>query len=115
LVLKETRLDAKAIMQRWELTPVQRKAAVMRLLRVLADKNASHREATSAVKALASLEAQNQIDEIQERDEFNSQLLELARQLGVDSDAIEAVATTTGTASNTLANIDVRKGGRTGP
>jgi hypothetical protein len=101
-------MTAKALTQRWPLTKEQREAAVKRMLRVLVDPNASHREATSAVKALASLEAQNQSDEHKVIDvkTRNIELDAIAAELGIETSIVlDAEATRIGSDPGVEGNV----------
>lgn len=55
----DTRILARAIRERWPIPDHARPAAVQALLAVLDDSSALHRDRVMAVKALATLEAQN--------------------------------------------------------
>ena len=61
--IRDTRLMRKAIEQRWPIKPEYREAVVNRLVRIVADKGASNREAVAAAKGLIAAESQNQVDE----------------------------------------------------
>ena len=61
--IRDTRLMAKAIMQRWDLTPEQRKQCLERLTEIVTSKAASPREATQAFRAILEAEKQNQADQ----------------------------------------------------
>lgn len=83
---------AKALTQRWPVSPEIRRMIVGRLIKVMADPQASPREITSAAKALMSAEKQNQEDEhklidvsIEERDVA---LDAIASDLGITIDLI---------------------------
>ena len=85
---------AKALTQRWPMSPDIRRMVVGRLIKVMSDPQASPREITSAAKALMSAEKQNQEDEhklvdvsIESR---NIALDAIARDLGVEVALIEA-------------------------
>jgi hypothetical protein len=94
MTVRDTRLIAKALNQRWPITSETRRVIVGRLLRVMADPSASHREVTSAAKALMSAEAQNQKDEHKAVDVSlraeHDRLDEIARDLGIEVGLIEA-------------------------
>jgi TusA-related sulfurtransferase len=90
---RETRLEARAIEQRWAMSPEMRKAVINRLLKVVADPTSKKREVIAAAKALMAAEKQNQEDEhkvvdieIQTR---NAQLDSIAADLGIEVSAIE--------------------------
>lgn len=91
-------------MQRWPINPKMREGIIGALARVLTDPNASHREKTSAAKALLAAEKQNQEDEfklidvrIQQR---NTELDAIAAELGIEVGVIED-ATRKGNSSGT--------------
>lgn len=99
-------------MQRWPISNEIRKAAIGSLVRVLTDSEASHREKTSAAKALMAAERQNQEDEhkvidvrIQQR---NIELDAIARDLGIEVGVIEDA---TRTSSSSVGDAEVRDGG----
>jgi hypothetical protein len=90
---RETRLEARAIEQRWAMSPEMRKAVINRLLKVVADPTSKKREVIAAAKALMAAEKQNQDDEhkvvdieIQTR---NAQLDSIAADLGIEISVIE--------------------------
>jgi len=80
---------ARALMQRWPVTPEYRTIIVKQLMKVIADPRSSPREKTSAAKALMSAEQQNQADEHKVVDIANStahdRISEIARDLGIDA------------------------------
>jgi hypothetical protein len=101
--IRDTRLLARAVMQRWPINPKMREGIIGALARVLTDPNASHREKTSAAKALMAAEKQNQEDEhkvidvsIQAR---NDRLDEIAADLGIEVSAIEDATRKAGTSN----------------
>jgi hypothetical protein len=61
--IRDTRMMARAVTQRWPISDKVRKAIVGRLVQVVADPESSPREVTAAAKALISAESQNQADE----------------------------------------------------
>jgi hypothetical protein len=81
---------ARALMQRWPVTPEYRTIIVKQLMKVIADPRSSPREKTSAAKALMSAEQQNQADEHKVVDIATShdRLSEIARDLGIEEDII---------------------------
>lgn len=106
--IRDTRLLARAVMQRWPINPKMREGIIGALARVLTDPNASHREKTSAAKALMAAEKQNQEDEhkvidvsIQTR---NDRLDEIAADLGIDPSLITDA---TGQADTRIAGDEV--------
>lgn len=92
--IRDTRLDARALTQRWPIKTEYRDAIVKRLMRVIADPNSSPREVTAASKALLAAEAQNQADEHKVIDVSVStrhdRLDAIAADLGLDPSLIEA-------------------------
>jgi hypothetical protein len=98
--IKETRLMARALMQRWEISQEQRADLIQTLMQIATDVSNSPRERTTAIKAIISAEKQNQEDEhkvidvrIQQR---NNQLDAIAADLGIEADLIEDAARKSG-------------------
>jgi len=92
VTVRDTRLLARSVTQRWPMSPEIRKMVVAKLLKVMTSGEASPREITSAAKALMSAEKQNQEDEhklidvsIEERD---IALDAIASDLGITIDLI---------------------------
>lgn len=90
--IRDTRMMAKALEQRWPLNENARKAIISRLLRIIADNQSSPREVTAAAKALLAAEKQNQSDEhkvidvsLQRR---NLELDAIATELGIEASVI---------------------------
>ncbi len=84
---------ARAVMQRWPVTPEYRNIIIRQLMKVIADPNTSAREKTSAAKALMSAEQQNQADEHKVVDvrvtTRHDNLDAIAADLGIDLGFIE--------------------------
>ena len=59
----DTRLQERAIRERWPIKDEYREAIVKRLVAVVVDPQASRRERTAACRALIAAESQNQSDE----------------------------------------------------
>jgi len=76
---------ARSLEQRWPMTAEQRQAVIDRLLKIMSDPLASHREATSAAKALMSAEQQNQKDEHTHdaADDDRNRFFDIAERLGL--------------------------------
>lgn len=90
--IRDTRMMAKALEQRWPMSDNVRKVVVARLAKIVADTSTSPREATAAARALIAAEGQNQGDEhkfidvsIEQRD---AELDAIARDLGVTVDLV---------------------------
>lgn len=84
--IRDTRLLAKALMQRWPINPKMREGIIGALARVLTDPNASHREKTSAAKALMAADAQNiEMEKMQQADEheYRARLVQLAQHIPI--------------------------------
>ena len=82
--INDTRMEAKALTQRWPVTAEMRAAIVGRMMNVLISQDSSPREKTSAAKALMSAESQNQKDEQnQQLHSDRNRLLEIADRLGI--------------------------------
>lgn len=87
--VRDIRMIAKAVEQRWPVGNDQRKALVERLMRVITDPESSPREVTAAAKALISAEKQNQDDQFKVIDvantkNENARISEIAADLGID-------------------------------
>jgi hypothetical protein len=61
--IRDTRLIAKALEQRWPIKSEYRLALVKRLVHIIADPNSKAREVTAACRALIAAENQNLADE----------------------------------------------------
>src|SRR6056297_1540160 len=94
--IRDTRMIAKALTQRWEIKPEYRDALIRRLIKIIADPSSSPREVTAASKALISAEAQNQADEHKVVDvriqQEHARLDAIAAELGVEQAVIEHVS-----------------------
>lgn len=90
--IRDTRMMAKALEQRWPIKPEYREVMIKRLVRVLADPSSSAREVAAASKGLLAAEAQNQSDEHKEIDVRitirHDQLSGIAADLGLEIDAL---------------------------
>ena len=98
--IRDTRMMARAVTQRWPISNEYRASIIRRLMRVLADPASSPREVTAAAKALIAAESQNQSDEhkvvdIELRAEHD-RLDAIAADLGIEIDFIEATARASG-------------------
>jgi hypothetical protein len=84
---------ARALTQRWPLSPEYRTIIVKQLMKVIADPQSSPREKTSAAKALMAAEQQNQADEHKIVDVSlsarNFELDAIAADLGVEIGIVE--------------------------
>jgi hypothetical protein len=91
--VQETRMMARALTQRWPLSPEYKTIIVKQLMKVIADPKSSPREKTSAAKALMAAEAQNQADEHKLVDVSlstrNFELDAIAADLGVEIGIVE--------------------------
>ena len=105
--IRDTRMMARALEQRWPISENARKAIVGRLLRIVADPTSSAREATAASKALLAAEGQNQLDEhkvidvrvVTRNDRYDA----IAAELGIAPDLIEHAARQADIASGRIA------------
>ena len=92
--VQDTRLMARALTQRWPVTPEYRGIIVRKLMKVIADPASSPREVTAAAKALLAAESQNQSDEHKLIDVSvatrHDELDAIAADLGIEIGAIEA-------------------------
>jgi hypothetical protein len=98
--IKETRMIARAIKQRWEVPDEIRPGLIKAMVRIVAGSDSSPREKITAFKAILSAEKQNQDDEhklidvqLQYRDD---EILSIAAELGVDPAIIFDVEVTAG-------------------
>ena len=87
--IRDTRLMARALTQRWPISSDHRREIVEILLEVAKDVSNSPRERTSAAKALMSAESQNQSDEhkvldVEHATARDTQLSAIAADLGID-------------------------------
>jgi hypothetical protein len=91
--IRDTRMMAKALEQRWPISDNARRAIIGRLLKIIADPQSSAREVTAASKAILSAEAQNQADEHKIVDvsiaRRHAELDAIAADLGVEIGVIE--------------------------
>ena len=90
-MIRDTRMMAKALEQRWPIKPEYRQAIVNRLVQIVANPKSSPREVTAASRSLLSAEAQNQQDEqhIDGMDDSRNRILTiLARVSAGDGDRI---------------------------
>lgn len=62
--IRDTRMVARAITERWPIKPAMRAAVVKRMAGIVTSSKVSAREATAAAKALIAADALNQADEI---------------------------------------------------
>ena len=93
--VRDTRLLARALMERWPIKPEYRAAIIQKLMQVVANPNTKEREMTAAAKALLAADKQNLEAEKWEheraKDRRISDLSQLAQRLGLGEDAIEAI------------------------
>jgi hypothetical protein len=93
MAVQETRMMARALTQRWPLSPEYRTIIVKQLMKVIADPQSSPREKTSAAKALMAAEQQNQADEHKLVDvrvaTRNDRYDAIAAELGIDIGTLE--------------------------
>lgn len=83
--IRDTRMMAQALEQRWPMTDTARKVIINRLLKIVANEKSSSREVTAAAKALLAAEAQNQKDEQHadnRLDASRNRILDLLEQRG---------------------------------
>ncbi len=83
--LQAARLDARALRQRWPMTPEQREAVIKRLVAVMKDPNSKPRAVIAAGRALISAEQQNQNDDHFKDDRsMMERVHKIASDLGID-------------------------------
>ena len=88
--VKDTRMMARALQQRWPMTEEKRAIVINALLDVI-QTSEKPREITAAARALMSAEAQNQNDEHKLIDAISSdhdRLSQIAADLGIDPNLI---------------------------
>ena len=106
--IRDTRMMAKAMTQRWDIKPEYRDAIVKRLARIVIDPSSSPREVTAASKALMSAEAQNQADEHKVVDvrvsTRHDRLDAIATDLGIDPSLIESFCRQTNVSPSVVAS-----------
>jgi hypothetical protein len=94
--IRDTRLMARALEQRWPISPAARKAIVARLLHVITNPDSKPREVIAASRGLLAAESQNQLDEHKIVDVSisarNDRLDAIAADLGIDQGLIESIA-----------------------
>lgn len=106
--IRDTRILARALMQRWPINPKMREGIIGALARVLTDPNASHREKTSAAKALMAADAQNiEMEKMQQADEheYRANLVAIAKHLGYSE--VARLATNAGIAIDSESSSSV--------
>jgi len=82
--VRDTRMIARAVVERWPIKKEYRDAIVKRLMQIVADPTTSPREATSAAKALMAAERQNQEDQIVDgTNDQRNRFLEIAERIGI--------------------------------
>ncbi len=99
--VRDTRLMARAITERWAISPEYRTLIVQRLMRIIADPESSNREITSAARALISADLVNSKEmlleeqKVQHADRMKNERLarvsQVAQQLGLTR-VVEAIA-----------------------
>lgn len=82
--IRDTRLMERALRERWPIPQELRERIVLNLIAIVANKNLSPRERTSAAKALLHADQlnveQEKIEQLDEH-EYRARLVQLARQL----------------------------------
>lgn len=76
------------ISKRWPIAPEYRKAMIEKLASIISSPSSSTKEVTDASRALLAAERQNQQDEADVQDDFTTELIKLAGNLGIDVQAI---------------------------
>jgi hypothetical protein len=94
--IRDTRLAARALEQRWPVPDDVRAGLVRQMMAIVADRSCSPRERTSAFKAILAAEAQNQADQHKAIDVSVStrhdRLDAIAADLGIEVGLIEAAS-----------------------
>ena len=82
--IRDTRLMERALRERWPIRPEYREKIILNLIAIVASRDASPRERTSAAKALLHADAlnveQERMEQLDEH-EYRARLVQLARQL----------------------------------
>ena len=90
--IRDTRMMAKALTQRWPIKPEYREAIIRKLIQVVANPQSKPREVTAAARALLAAEAQNQSDEHKVIDgqltAGNFDMARIAADLGIEPSLI---------------------------
>lgn len=99
--IRDTRMMARALRERWPIDDRQRELMMRVLMQIAADASNSPRERTSAIKALISADRNNiEQEKIQQNDEHHGDRLDMerlhriagvAKQLGFDAIAERAI------------------------
>ena len=95
--VKDTRMMAKALTQRWPMSETKRAMVIEALMGVI-ETSTKPREITAAAKALMAAEKQNQEDEHKLIDAIssdNDRISQIASDLGIDPNLIVDGTTTT--------------------
>ena len=79
--IRDTRMEAKALIERWPMDERTRQALIAKMTQIML--TAKPREAIAAAKALLAAEGQNQSDEHKKLDEFSRKLLQFAARFGI--------------------------------
>ena len=100
--IRDTRMMARALVERWPIEQRQRELMMRVLMQIAADSNNSARERTQAIKAIISADAVNlKAEEIQQQNEHHHdridlaslhRIAEVARSIGLDDIATKAIA-----------------------
>jgi len=105
--IRDTRLAARALEQRWPVPDDVRAGLVRQMMAIVADRSCSPRERTSAFKAILAAEAQNQADQHKVIDVSVStrhdRLDAIAADLGLEIGLIEAIERQTDSSNSTTA------------
>jgi hypothetical protein len=95
LSVRDTRMMARALIQRWPVKPEYKAELIEKLMQVIASPSSSPREVTAAAKAIMAAEKQNQEDEHKlvdiELQQRNHRISTIAAELGIEESAILAI------------------------
>lgn len=99
--IRDTRMMARALRERWPIDDLQRDLIMRMLLQIAADTKNSPRERTQAIKAIISADAVNlKAQEIQQQNDHHHdridlaglhRIAEVARSIGLDDLATKAI------------------------
>lgn len=99
--IRDTRMMARALSERWPIKPEYRAIVVRKLLAIIADPESSNREVTAAIKALISADRNNiEQEKLQQNDDHHgdridqqrlARIAEVAKELGFETIARQAL------------------------
>ncbi len=111
MAIRDTRMMAKALEQRWPIKPEYREAIVRKLVQIIANPSSSPREVTAATRALMAAESQNQEDEHKALSDFRQRIIDIAERCGINASVLRigeatSFGPTGGDGSNVGSRVD---------